>query len=114
MIWGVWHLPLWFMEGDLHSSYSFFAFVLMTISISVVYAWLYNSGGKKLIPVMFFHAMSNTAAPFLPFLHGIEGQPETAYWVYAAVNVIFGAVFTYVIVRGSGAVQNSPHAFGPS
>ena len=67
VIWGIWHLPLWFMAGDLHSAYSFLAFVMMTTSISIMYAWLYNSSGKKLIIVMFFHAMNNTAAPLLPF-----------------------------------------------
>ncbi len=105
VIWGIWHLPLWFMVGDLHGSYSFLAFVTMTTSISIVYAWLYNSSGKKLIPVMFFHAMNNTAAPLLPFLHGNEGEPESAYWIYAAVNVIFGIIFAYVLVRGSKPTQ---------
>ena len=105
VIWGIWHLPLWFMAGDLHSAYSFLAFVMMTTSISIVYAWLYNSSGKKLIVVMFFHAMSNTAAPLLPFLHGIEGKPESAYWIYAAVNVIFGIIFAYVLVKGSKPTQ---------
>jgi len=100
LIWGIWHLPLWFMTGDLHSAYSFLAFVMMTTSISIMYAWLYNSSGKKLVVVMFFHAMSNTAAPLLPFLHGIEGKPETAYWLYSAVNVIFGFIFAYVLIKG--------------
>jgi membrane protease YdiL (CAAX protease family) len=101
LIWGIWHLPLWFMTGDLHSAYSFLAFVMMTTSISIMYAWLYNSSGKKLVVVMFFHAMNNTAAPLLPFLHGTEGKPETAYWLYAAVNVIFGLIFSYVLIKGS-------------
>ncbi len=105
VIWGIWHLPLWFMAGDLHSAYSFLAFVMMTTSISIMYAWLYNSSGKKLIVVIFFHAMNNTAAPLLPFLHGIEGKPESAYWIYAAVNVIFGAIFAYVLVKGSKPTQ---------
>jgi len=105
VIWGIWHLPLWFMTGDLHGAYSFLAFVMMTTSISIVYAWLYNSSGKKLIIVMFFHAMNNTAAPLLPFLHGIEGKPESAYWIYAAVNVIFGIIFAYVLIKGSKPTQ---------
>ena len=99
LIWGIWHLPLWFMTGDLHSAYSFLAFVMMTTSISIMYAWLFNSSGKKLIVVMFFHAMNNTAAPLLPFLHGIEGKPESAYWIYAAVNVIFGIIFAYALIK---------------
>lgn len=104
-VWGLWHLPLWFMAGDLHSAYSFFAFTLMTTSISLIYAWLYNASGKKLIVVMFFHAMNNTAAPLLPFLHGIEGKPENAYWVYAAVNVFFGIVSGCLLIRESRAIN---------
>ena len=110
VIWGIWHLPLWFMTGDLHSAYSFLAFVMMTTSISIMYAWLYNSSGKKLVVVMFFHAMSNTAAPLLPFLHGIEGKQESAYWIYAAVNVIFGIIFAYVLIKGSKPAQDETFA----
>jgi len=105
-IWGIWHLPLWYMAGDMHNAYSFLAFVMMTTSISLIYAWLYNSSGKKLVVVLFFHAMNNTAAPLLPFLHGIEGKPERAYWIYAAVNVFFGLVFTFLLARGSKSIKD--------
>ena len=101
VIWGFWHLPLWVMPGDGHSTYPFIAFVLMTTSISVIYAWLFNNSGHKLIIVMIFHAMNNTAAPLLPFLLWEDGKPETAYWVYAGVNVIFGLIFAYLIIKGS-------------
>ncbi len=99
LVWGLWHLPLWFMEGDLHSAYSYLAFVLMTTSLSIVYAWLYNASGKKLIVALFFHAMNNTAAPLIPFLHGVVGKPETAYWVYSAVNVVLGIFFASLILK---------------
>lgn len=110
LIWGLWHLPLWFMPGDLHSAYSFLAFVLMTTSISLIYAWLYNASGKKLIVVIFFHAMNNTAAPLLPFLHGIEGKPETAYWIYAAVNLVFGVVFAVLLAQRSRPKKDKTRA----
>ncbi len=99
VIWGFWHLPLWVMPGDGHSTYPFIAFLIMTTSISVVYAWLFNASGKKIIIAIVFHAMSNTAAPLLPFLHLENGKPETAYWVYAGVNVVFGIIFAYLISR---------------
>ena len=105
LVWGVWHLPLWFMAGDLHSAYSFLAFVIMTMSISLIYTWLYNASGKKLLAVIVFHAMNNTAAPLLPFLHAIEGKPETAYWVYAGVNLFFGVLFAVLLVKRSQSIK---------
>jgi membrane protease YdiL (CAAX protease family) len=99
VVWGLWHLPLWVMPGDGHSTYPYLAFLIMTTSISLVYAWLFNNSGKKLLIVIIFHAMSNTAAPLLPFLHGQAGKPETAYWVYAGVNVVVGLIFAYLITR---------------
>jgi hypothetical protein len=92
VVWGLWHLPLWVMPGDRHSTYPFIAFLIMTTSISVVYSWIYSASQKKLIVVIFFHAMSNTAAPLLPFLHTQAGQPENAYWVYAGINVLAALV----------------------
>jgi len=86
--WGLWHLPLWIMPGDGHSTYPFIAFLMMTTSISIIYGWLYNASNKKLVTVIIFHAMNNTAAPLLPFLHLKGGTPESAYWVYAIVNVL--------------------------
>jgi membrane protease YdiL (CAAX protease family) len=99
VIWGLWHLPLWIMPGDGHSTYPFIAFLVMTTSISVVYAWLFNASGRKLVIVMFFHAMSNTAPGLFPFLHLTEGKPQTAYWLYAGANVLAAVIAAYYIQR---------------
>ena len=99
LVWGIWHLPLWVMPGEGHSTYPFIAFLIMTTSISIVYGWLYNASDQKLITVIIFHAMSNTAAPLLPFLVMQEGTPETAYWIYAAVNVLAAVFFGFVILK---------------
>jgi membrane protease YdiL (CAAX protease family) len=109
-IWGLWHLPLWIMPGDGHSTYSFIAFISMTTSISVIYSWLYNASNQKLIVVLLFHAMNNTAAPFLPFLLWEEGKPETAYWVYAGVNVIAALIVGIYMQRKRRVDANCPEA----
>ena len=99
LVWGLWHWPLWVMPGDGHSTYPFIAFLIMTTSISVVYGWLYDASHQKLVTVIIFHAMSNTAAPLLPFLIAKEGVPETAYWIYAGINVLAAVIVGFVIIK---------------
>lgn len=98
-VWGIWHLPLWIMPGDDHSTYSFLAFLLMTTSQAVVYGWLYNASGQKLIIPLIFHAMHNTAPGPFPVLHMIPGQPETGFWLYAGVNIVAGLIAVYLLQR---------------
>jgi membrane protease YdiL (CAAX protease family) len=97
VVWGLWHAPLWIMPGDGHSTYSFLAFLLMITSQAVVYGWLYNASGQKLIIPLLFHAMQNTAPGPFPVLHMIPGKPETAYWIYAGVNILAGMIAAYYI-----------------
>ena len=104
--WGIWHLPLWVMPGDGHSTYPFFAFLIMTTSISLIYSWLYNASNQKLVTVIIFHAISNTAAPLLPFLLMKDGKPETAYWVYAGINLL-AAVIAGIHIQKTQQ-QNTP------
>jgi membrane protease YdiL (CAAX protease family) len=87
------------MPGEPHSTYPFIAFLMMTTSVSVVYSWLYNASKQRLIVALFFHAMSNTAAPLIPYLVWEEGKPETAYWVYAGVNVVAAVIFGILTYR---------------
>lgn len=96
-VWGIWHAPLWIMPGDGHSSYSFLAFLLMTTSQAVVYGWLYNASGQKLIIPLLFHAMHNTAPGPFPVFHMIPGKPETAYWIYSGVNILAAMIAAYLI-----------------
>ena len=98
IVWGFWHLPLWvFPEGQ--GAYSFPAFLLMITGVSLVYAYLYNASGQKLIIALFFHAMWNTASPLFPFLHQLDGVPQTGYWVFAVVSALAGLIAAYLIKR---------------
>lgn len=110
VVWGIWHLPLWIMPGDGHSTYPFIAFLIMTTSISVIYGWLYKVSDQKLSAVIIFHAMSNTAAPLLPFLHMQEGIPERAYWVYAGINLVASVVVGCFMLRAGKGKTTKPSA----
>lgn len=100
IFWGVWHLPLWFMSGDGHAYYSFFAFLIYTVSMSVIIGWLYNASGKKLIIPWITHTTSNVVVPFFPMLH-MADVPQPGYWVWVWIHVLVAVGITIWFVKKS-------------
>ena len=49
VIHGLWHLPVWFIAGAGYDNLPFLVFVLFTVGLSVVFAWLYNRTGSVLL-----------------------------------------------------------------
>jgi membrane protease YdiL (CAAX protease family) len=113
MVWGVWHLPLWIMPGEAHGAYPFLAFAPETTSSSVLYALLYNASGQKLIVPWLYHTMHNWAPGLFPYLHMIPGKPETAFWLYAGVNVVAGVIAAYIIWRRGHRLGQGQNAVRP-
>jgi membrane protease YdiL (CAAX protease family) len=91
IVWAVWHLPLWFIPGEGHQYYSFFAFGLFTICLSVIIGVLYNASGKKMVVPWIVHTISNTSVPLFPVLF-LADVPQPGYWVWVIVNVITATI----------------------
>lgn len=87
-MWGVWHFPLWLIPGEGHAYYSFSAFVLYTISWSLIIGIIYNISGKKLVIAWVMHTIGNLSVPLFPVLF-LEDVPQPGYWVWAICNAIF-------------------------
>ena len=106
IVWGVWHLPLWFMPGEGHAYYSFFPFFIYTVSMSVVHGWLYNASGKKLVIPWIAHAMSNVSVPFFPILH-LKHVPQPGYWVWVLLNVLLAIGITIWFMKKTGNMSSN-------
>ena len=98
IVWGMWHIPLWFMPGEGHTYYSFLPFLLFIISLSVMIGWLYNASGKKLLIPWLMHTISNVSVPLFPILH-LADVPQPGYWVWVGVNVIVAICMTIWYMR---------------
>ena len=57
LVWAGWHLPLWFIPGQVEQSLLMFA--ISALMLSVVLAWLYNSTGGSLLIVVLAHSANN-------------------------------------------------------
>ena len=61
IIWGLWHVPLFFIADVSHASYDFLPFLLGAVMFSTYLSWLYAKTGSILLVVL-FHASINAAA----------------------------------------------------
>ena len=96
LLWGLWHGPLWLIEGEGHSYYSFLAFVLYTTSWSLTIGIIYNMSGKKMIIPWLMHTFSNVSVPFFPVLIS-DHVPQPGYWVWVIINILVATGFTILL-----------------
>jgi membrane protease YdiL (CAAX protease family) len=58
LVWSMWHLPLYFIEGTFQRGLGFEGFWLVSAAIvvqSVIYAWIYVGTGHSIFAVVVFH-----------------------------------------------------------
>jgi uncharacterized protein len=107
VLWGLWHLPLFFIPGYNGSGVGFvgistalLGFTLVTSIITPVFAWVSNNTQGSLLIVMLLHASINSAASLIP-----TSQPSlnSLVPVYAA----FVVISFIIIVATSGRLSYS-------
>jgi membrane protease YdiL (CAAX protease family) len=64
LIWGVWHLPLFFMPATWHGQIGFefsgfWTFMLRSAGLALLMTWVYLNTGRSILAAMFMHFTSN-------------------------------------------------------
>ena len=67
LIWALWHLPLFFIEGTTQQAIPLYQFILQTMVLAIFYTWLHNNTGGSVLIAALFHATSNVAAAAVPY-----------------------------------------------
>ena len=68
VIWGLWHLPLFFVADSTQGNGSMAAFFVLIVATSVFYTWLYNRSNGSVLPALTLHTASNSWPFFVPIL----------------------------------------------
>ena len=100
-IWGVWHLPLFWVTGSSQSQSSLLAFFVLIMSTSVFYTWLFNRTKGSVVPALLLHTASNTWPFVMPVLPS-DVDPRAYYLV---VGLVVIAAFWLLLRRERDAVE---------
>ncbi len=97
VIWGVWHLPAFFIAGTPQSHMSIWPFMVTIVAESVLITWVFNGTRGSVLMASLIHWTGNTC--------GGMGQMPLAIFT-AAVMLIAAAVV--VLVTGPAHLSRSP------
>lgn len=90
-IWAIWHLPLHFIEGTTQEIIPVYQFIMVTIALSVLYTWLYNSAKKSLLPVILFHWLGNLGAGVFIYWDNNSGR-----WIAFGITMLIAVVIIMI------------------
>lgn len=79
VIWGVWHLPLFFISGVSQSFMPFSIFLLLAIAFSIFFTWFYLKTDRNLFSALLFHTAINTSLSVFPPVEQRAGGNQMAF-----------------------------------
>jgi len=90
VVWSVWHLPLFFIEGTWQAEAvglgtQRFRFYMLTIVIeAILYTWIYNNTNRSTLSAILFHFMGNAFGE----LFALSARAEVYSFILAIVAVV--------------------------
>ena len=90
LIWAVWHLPLFFIEGTTQQAIPLYQFILQTMVLAIFYTWLHNNTGGSVFIAALFHATGNVAAAAVPYWTTDWGR-----WLNFGVLVVLAGIVVW-------------------
>jgi uncharacterized protein len=68
VIWGLWHLPLFFMASTPQAHMPIVWFIVSTIAQSVMFAWVFRHTGQSVVPALVMHTSINSWMNIIPII----------------------------------------------
>ena len=100
VIWALWHLPLFFLQGSGSDGQSFPIYLLHVTALSVAMSWLYWKTEGSLLLVMLMHASVNNTTGIVPAAMPIAVDPMSfegtlVAWVTVGVSSVVAALLLF-------------------
>lgn len=113
VVWGLWHLPLFFLQGSGSDGQSFPIYLVHVTALSVAMSWLYWRAQGSLLLVMLMHASVNNTTGIVPAalpnaVNPMSLEGSLVAWATVGVSSVVAALLL-LRMRGAeiGAMLNS-------
>jgi len=88
-MWGLWHLPYFFIGTELTYAYGIIPQIITAILLSILFTWLFNNTGGSILVSLVFHNMFNLSNDMFPALKTQLGSPLfLVFFSVAAIAVV--------------------------
>lgn len=87
-VWGAWHLPLFYMADTAQSHLPFGLFIVSTIALSVLFAWLFNRTRASVLPALVLHTAVNAWGWVIPVMVMPDGSNLRPYGLAVGLLVV--------------------------
>jgi uncharacterized protein len=104
VIWGLWHIPTFYIEFVAQSSIPVFWFFVEVTAISILFTWIYNNTDGSVLMAILFHASNNSVTPVLYPAVASVGYTN----LFSKINalLIFTAALAILIIYGGEQLSN--------
>ncbi|WP_181163812.1 type II CAAX endopeptidase family protein [Pontibacter mangrovi] len=87
VVWILWHLPLFFIEGTSQHAkgfgYQFWSWSFQLITLSFIFTWVYNNTNRSILGAILLHLLANMAYPT-----NLEPTGELIFTIVRALVVL--------------------------
>lgn len=92
VIWGCWHLPLFFIIGTTQTFMPFWAFLILTVGLRLQYVWAYEGTGKSILVTLLYHTSVNMAFSLFVVVVTKPGVLQFGFIVFALLTLAISVV----------------------
>jgi membrane protease YdiL (CAAX protease family) len=93
VFWWAWHFPMFFINGTLQNEWgvgtvAFWSFAVITVSLSVLFTWIFNNTSRSILTAILLHFMYNSTQTMLSPLADRAQIFATGLLVLVAIAVV--------------------------